>query len=475
LIRTYQKLLNRMFLVLDSLLVMLSLIVAWYVRFHSGWFEVGGRLDAWTYFSALIFIIPVFLFFNTVFGLYSSKRSKRLRSELWNVMKSLFFTGFFTTSGLYFIKQVDYSRSVLIECFAIAALLLSVERILLRLTLRKLRTKGFNKKHILILGAGELTEKLLNTLNEHPEFGYEAFGILDDSYRSGKQYVNGVPVIGTLDDYLPTILKHRLDQVFIALPLAAHPILGDLIAYSEHMGIQTFIIPDYFNYFPAKPRFEDFGGIPLIDVRHVPLDDLLNAALKRTFDIVVSLIVLILTSPLLLLIAIGVKLSSPGPIIFKQERVGKNRKTFYMYKFRTMKCEKQEEQNNESEGTNDTGWTVPNDPRRTKFGAFLRATSLDELPQFFNVLKGEMSIIGPRPERPYFVDQFKDTVPKYMVKHRVRPGITGWAQVNGWRGDTSIEERIKCDLFYIENWSMAMDIKIFFLTFIKGFVNRNAY
>lgn len=203
----------------------------------------------------------------------------------------------------------------------------------------------------------------------------------------------------------------------------------------------------------------------MINVRDIPLDIAANRLFKRTFDIVFSLFAIILTSPVMLAVAIGVKLTSRGPIIFKQERVGLNRRTFYMYKFRSMRLL--------PPGAADTGWTIENDPRRTKFGSFIRKTSLDELPQFFNVLLGHMSVVGPRPERPFFVDQFREEIPKYMVKHHVRPGITGWAQSNGLRGDTSIEERIKHDIFYIENWSLLFDIKIIFLTIRNGF--KNAY
>jgi Undecaprenyl-phosphate glucose phosphotransferase len=207
--------------------------------------------------------------------------------------------------------------------------------------------------------------------------------------------------------------------------------------------------------------------MPMINVRDIPLDLAGNRVAKRIFDIVFSLLAIIITSPIMLMVAIGVKLTSKGPIIFKQERVGLNRRTFQMYKFRSMRVL--------PEGVEDTGWTTENDPRRTKFGAFIRKTSLDELPQFFNVLAGHMSVVGPRPERPYYVDQFKEEIPKYMVKHHVRPGITGWAQTHGLRGDTSIEERIKYDIFYIENWSILLDIKIVLKTVVNGFVNKNAY
>ena len=251
------------------------------------------------------------------------------------------------------------------------------------------------------------------------------------------------------------------------MPLTVFSKYHQIIVACEKAGVRVSIVPDFYDILPATPYFERFGDLPVINVRDIPLDEYINRVLKRIFDIAFSLCAILVISPLLLFIALGVKLTSPGPILFKQERVGLNRRTFYMYKFRSMKHMTVEDSN--------TQWTVENDPRRTKFGTFLRKTSLDEFPQFFNVLKGDMSIVGPRPERPYFVDQFKEEIPKYMVKHHVRPGITGWAQVCGLRGDTSIEDRIEHDIQYIENWTLLFDIKIIMKTIINGFINKNAY
>lgn len=233
----------------------------------------------------------------------------------------------------------------------------------------------------------------------------------------------------------------------------------------EKAGVRTLIIPDFFDYLPARPHFDNFAGMPMINVRDIPLDIAVNRLMKRTFDILFSLTAILLTSPVMLVVAVGVWLTSAGPVIFKQERVGLNRRNFMMFKFRSMKVI--------PEGTMDTGWSTKNDPRRTAFGTFIRRTSLDELPQFFNVLLGHMSVVGPRPERPYYVNQFRDEIPKYMIKHHVRPGITGLAQSKGLRGDTSIEDRIEQDIFYIENWSLLFDIKIIWETIRKGL--KNAY
>ena len=235
----------------------------------------------------------------------------------------------------------------------------------------------------------------------------------------------------------------------------------------EKSGVHTKFIPDYNNIIPTKPYTEDLVGLPVINIRRVPLSNMLNAFVKRAMDIFGALVALTLFSPVMLIITVIIKVTSPGPLIFKQERIGLQNKPFYMYKFRSMVVQDASKEK--------AGWTVKNDPRVTPVGKFIRKTSIDELPQLFNILKGDMSLIGPRPERPQFVDKFKEEIPRYMIKHQVRPGLTGWAQVNGLRGDTSIQKRIEYDLYYIENWTLGFDIKILFLTFFKGFINKNAY
>ena len=256
--------------------------------------------------------------------------------------------------------------------------------------------------------------------------------------------------------------KRKPDEVVAALEMEDYPRLTHIIQACEKTGVKLSLIPFYAQYMPAHPQIDALGDLPLINLRRIPLDNLGNAFLKRSMDIVGSLLLIVLTSPLMLFAAIGVKLSSPGPVIFKQRRIGRNKRPFYMYKFRSMYL-------NDSE---DTAWSTNGDARRTRFGAFIRKFSIDELPQFFNVLKGDMSLVGPRPEVPHYVEQFKEEVPLYMVKHQVRPGITGWAQVNGLRGDTSIAERIRHDIYYIENWTLLFDVKILFMTLFKGVVNE---
>lgn len=260
---------------------------------------------------------------------------------------------------------------------------------------------------------------------------------------------------------------NRLDEIAITLGLSEYYRLEEIVAMCEKSGVHTKFIPDYNKIIPTKPYTEDILGLPVINIRYVPLSNTFNFMVKRAMDIVGSIMAIIVSSPVMLVMCILIKLTSPGPLIYRQERVGLHNKTFWMYKFRSMEVQPEAEEKK--------AWTVKNDPRVTGIGKFMRRTSIDELPQFFNILRGDMSLVGPRPERPFFVEKFREEIPRYMVKHQVRPGLTGWAQVNGYRGDTSIKKRIDCDLYYIENWSIGFDIKILFLTIFKGFVNKNAY
>jgi len=263
------------------------------------------------------------------------------------------------------------------------------------------------------------------------------------------------------------LAENDLDEIVIALALKDYDYLEEIVNKCEKSGVHTKFVPDYNKIIPTVPETEDLLGLPVINIRRMPLGELHNSAIKRIVDILGSLFALILFSPVMLITAIAVKIESPGPVIFSQERVGKHNKVFRMYKFRSMQVQDEDEEKKE--------WTTKNDPRVTKVGKIIRKTSIDEMPQFFNIFIGDMSLVGPRPERPLFVEKFRDEIPHYMIKHQVRPGLTGWAQINGYRGDTSIEGRIEHDLYYIENWTLGFDIKILFLTIFKGFINKNAY
>ena len=309
---------------------------------------------------------------------------------------------------------------------------------------------------------------LVNKLCKHSEFGFEIVGFLDDrvSDRIYNTEVN-LPILGKIAEVDRIVHLLNVDIVIIALPIKAYEKIRNVVKLCDEEGVRVDIIPDFFEIIePTAPVYE-IDGLPLLSVRNTPMDSPAYQMGKRVFDFAFSLLILVILSPLFLIMAVGIKLSSPGPIFFKQERIGANRKNFQMFKFRTMKLQHKEQ--------SDTVWTTKDDNRSSKFGNFLRKTSLDELPQFFNVLRGEMSVVGPRPERPFFAKKFKTEIPKYMVRHQVKPGITGYAQINGWRGDTSIEKRLESDLYYMRNWSFGFDMKIISKTILKGWINENAY
>lgn len=465
-IKKNQKILNTTLVIIDGIIISISLILAWFIRFKSGLFTVEGHLDFITYLKPLFLIIPLYLSIYSINKLYTPHRRKDLITEIGNIVKSNFFGLIILMTILFLVKQIHYSRYVLLIFSILSILLTSLERVAIRIILRTLRKKGFNIKHILVIGASDLAVEFLRKITINKQLGYRVFGILDDNKKIGYR-IKGASVIGRINELDKILNKHAIDEVIIAISLDEYSKLKDIINTCEKNGIRTQIIPDYIKYIPAKPYVDEIDGLQLINIRHVPLDNIFNSFIKRLMDIVLSLISIIVFSPVMIFTAIIIKLTSPGPILFKQERVGLNGRRFNMYKFRSMHVHNEE--------IAATKWTTKDDPRKTKFGSFIRKVSIDELPQLFNVLKGDMSLVGPRPERPFFVEKFKEEIPKYMIKHQVRPGITGWAQVNGWRGDTSIVKRIEHDLYYIENWSLLLDIKILWFTIFKGFVNKNAY
>ena len=337
---------------------------------------------------------------------------------------------------------------------------------MIRAFLRSIRKNGYNQKHILLVGYSKAAEQYIDRIKQNPQWGYNIRGILDDNIARGTMY-KGVKVIGSVGNLSYILPENKLDEIAITLGLEEYYKLEKIVAECEKSGVHTKFIPDYGNIIPTRPYTEDLLGLPVINIRYVPLSNTFNALIKRLTDIMGAIICIIIFSPIMLTSAVLVKMTSKGPLIFKQERVGLHNKPFQMYKFRTMYVQTEEEEKK--------GWTQKNDPRVTSVGRFLRKTSLDEFPQLFNVLKGDMSLVGPRPERPQYVEKFREEIPRYMIKHQVRPGMTGWAQVNGYRGDTSIRKRIEHDLYYIENWTLGLDIKILFLTVFKGFINKNAY
>lgn len=464
-IKDNQKLLNKIHLLMDALVIITSYVLAWVIRFEIGEAS-GGVLPKESYFATLLVIVPGYLFLYSAFQLYTPKRTTRTRIEIFTLFKANTVGFLVYLAILYLMHQEDYSRSMMAIFYVLNMVMVSGYRIVLRDILRNFRKKGYNLKHILLVGYSRAAEQYVERILQNPDWGYHIMGILDDHIAEGVAF-EGIQVIGEVNRLYEILPENSLDEIAITLSLSDYDRLEEIVSFCEKSGVHTKFIPDYNAVIPTKPYTEDLDGLPVINIRNVPLSSGWNQFLKRTMDIFGAMVACIIFSPIMLVCAVLIKITSEGPILFKQERIGRHNKPFYMYKFRSMRLQTEEDEKK--------GWTVKDDPRVTGIGKFMRKTSLDELPQLFNILKGEMSLIGPRPERPQFVEKFKEEIPRYMVKHQVRPGMTGWAQVNGYRGDTSIRKRIDYDIYYIENWTIGLDIKILILTFVKGFINKNAY
>lgn len=455
-IRENQNFFNRLNKIIDAILIFLSVLIGFWIRFHV--FKQGIiSVPFFSYVQLGIVLIPIHLLTYGLMGLYGSHRSIRLYQELGRLFCANLLDFVLLQMLLFLFKGGDFSRLALMIFFFSVNTLLGLKRLLMRKFLHKIRKAGYNVKRVLVVGSGSVAQQYLKEVKANPEFGYYVIG-----YVAEQQTLSDIPYFGKLKMLDQVLERWKPEEVVAGFDILEYAHMPLLIQACEQSGTRLTFIPFYAQYMPAHPQIDSFNGLPMINLRRIPLDNFGNAFLKRVLDIVGSLVLIILTAPLMLIAAVGVKLSSPGPIIFKQKRVGLNKKEFYMYKFRSMQVNQQ----------SDTQWSTNSDPRKTAFGAWIRKFSIDELPQFFNVLKGDMSLVGPRPELPHFVEQFKEDIPLYMVKHQVRPGITGWAQINGLRGDTSIEERIRHDIFYIENWTFLFDIKILLMTPWKGIINQ---
>lgn len=463
-----QKLFRYALVIIDILIICASLFLAWYLRFETNYLGYHySPLGLNFYMSPLLFIVPVYLFLYDRSGLYTIHRHNLTTfKEISAIIKANFIGALILITVLFVFKVMDYSRFVIFFFILFNISLNITFRFSFRSILKFIRSEGYNIKYLVIAGAGDLGIKLQKIIEGNKYLGYRIVGYLDDAYEIDDEVQNS-KIIGHLSDLEDIVSNQLISYVFIAISMHHYEIIDKLVDICEKNGVKVFIVPDYYRYIAAKPYIDMIEDVPLINIRYVPLDDAFNKSIKRIFDVLFSIFILIILSPLLIITSVLIKLSSPGPIIYKQTRIGLDRKPFTMYKFRSMKVQDSDEEK--------IRWTCEDDPRRTEIGAFIRRYSIDELPQFYNVIKGDMSVCGPRPERPYFVEQFKETIPKYMIKHHVRPGISGLAQSRGLRGDTSIEKRIECDIFYVENWNFLLDIKIIFKTVNNIFDDENAY
>lgn len=466
-LKKHSQLFENLLLIADLFIIAASWVASYFIRFHGGLIPVTkGVPDFRLYLLLLVPVTVIWLFAFKGFGLYRPKRISSHLAEVFEITKACVVSVLVLTAFTFFLRQFDISRATFVFFTVINIVALSIERWFFRDILRYLRRKGHNLRHALIAGSDDLSKEIIQRLERHPEVGIKVAGIVAGDEGAPGRTVSGVKVMGRYGDLKEVIREKRIDIVFIALPWEEHARVKEVLACIGDEAVDIKVIPDIFEFITLRGGVEELDGLPILNIQDSPLYGW-NLILKRAADVLFAAFFITVLSPAMLAIALLVKLTSPGPVFYRQERTGIGGDTFEMLKFRSMRADAEKE----------TGavWTVENDPRRTAFGAFLRKTSLDELPQLFNVLKGDMSIVGPRPERPVFIEQFRHEIPKYMLRHKMKAGITGWAQVNGWRGNTDLKKRIEHDIYYIENWSLGLDLKILWLTFWKGLVNRNAY
>jgi len=417
--------------------------------------------------ETLITLLLVLVLFPVAYRqsrLYATNRIRTHLEEVFELFKATITASLVLVALTYFGRE-RYSRLTLALFAGYSFVLVAATRVAFRVWLEALRRRGLNLKSILLVGAGELGERVVETIEHHRELGFRVTGVLARDLLLPGTTVRGAPVIGTADEVERILTEHPVDQVILALPSEDTGLLKTLMGKLALRTVDVKIVPDLFQYVTLYGGLEEFGGLPIVSLQGGPLEGW-NLVAKRVFDILFSAAALILVSPILVVVALLVKLTSKGPVLYKQERMGMDGAVFPILKFRTMRTDA------ESSGAR---MATAGDDRRTPVGAFLRRTSLDELPQLFNVLRGDMSLVGPRPERPVFIEEFKRQIPKYHLRHKVKAGITGWAQINGLRGQTSIAKRIEYDLYYIENWSLLLDLKILVRTALGGFLSRNAY
>jgi len=465
-LKRYHQTVGITFRAVDACVIAGVWLFSYWARFHLPIIRVTKGFPEFSKYAALTPLIVIL--WQVIFSsakLYASQRMLRRTHEAFLVLRAHATAMLVFISLTFLFSEFQYSRGVMIFFGALGGIALLVLRLAVRNFLRSVRKKGYNRRHAILIGEGSAVETLIWKLKRFPEIGIAVQGVIAPPDFQAMT-IQGSPVLGTFAKIAEILHEKKPDQILISLPRRHAGELDAILHALRDQTVDIQLVPDIQDYVTLGCAIEDFDGMPIVKLNDSPLDGI-GALLKRLTDLALGGLGMILISPLLIFVALLVKLTSRGPVFYAQERCGLDGRSFKMWKFRSMRIDAEES----------TGavWAKKDDDRRTPIGAFLRATSIDELPQLWNVVRGEMSLVGPRPERPVFVDKFRGEVPHYMLRHKVKAGITGWAQVNGWRGDTSLEQRIECDLYYIRNWSYSLDLKILWMTLWKGFVNKNAY
>ena len=454
-IQDNQKNFSRLQMLIDAIVIAVTYVLAWMIRFIGPFAYSAVRALAFEeYMFALIFIIPGYLLLYQAFTLYEPLHMQGRRLVLANIIKANVLGLLLIVFSLYMMGESDFSRlTVYIFCVINIFAEWGV-RLFIFSMLRKMRKRGLNQKQMILVGYSRAAEEYIDRIQQNPQWGYVVRGILDDNVPAGTVY-NGIKVIGRIANLSVILPANRLDEIAITLGLSEYYRLEEIVGMCEKSGVHTKFIPDYNKIIPTKPYTEDILGLPVINIRYVPLSNTFNAMVKRLMDVVGAIMAIIVSSPVMLLMCILIKLTSPGPLIYRQERVGLHNKNFWMYKFRSMEIQPEAEEKK--------AWTVKNDPRVTGIGKFMRRTSIDELPQLFNILKGDMSLVGPRPERPEIAAEYEKELPEFSLRLQVKAGLTGYAQVYG-KYNTTPYDKLLMDLMYIGKPSLAEDIKICFAT-----------
>ena len=466
-LKKHSKFFETLVLLLDLVTLSCSWILAYFLRFYLPVVPVSkGIPPFFTYLTLLLVMLPLWYIVFKAFGLYRPRRISSKFAEIMDIAKGTTIAILILVSLTFFVRKYEFSRLTFVYFGIICVIALCVERILFRELLRLIRKRGYNLRHALIVGTGSLGQDVTDRVHSHPELGIKIRGFLcEDNSQIGNE-LKGFKVLDTFENVRNVVMNQNIDMVLITLPLSAHERLKRILDDIGDEMVSIMLIPDLIELATLRGGIGEFEGMPIISLRDTPLYGW-NVVVKRVTDIVLSITILLAVSPLMLVISLLVKATSIGHVFYRQERMGLDGRIFSMLKFRTM----------ETQAEKETGpvWAAKSDSRKTIIGSFLRKTSMDELPQFFNVLKGDMSIVGPRPEREFFIQQFRSKIPKYMLRHKMKAGITGWAQISGWRGNTSLEKRIEYDIYYIENWSLRFDLEIMWLTIWRGLVHKHAY
>jgi Undecaprenyl-phosphate glucose phosphotransferase len=475
-VRRYNRLLVAFYVITDVLLAIWAFILAYGIRFESGLIPVTkGYPPLEQYINVVPFIAVLTPLAFQLQGLYRLRRERSRVDDFFGVLigsilavvlgvvSTLYVQAYYVSEEAKSRGAYEVSQLVWVMFLGLNAMFTYASREGVRQLLERRWRAGIGLKRILIAGAGDLGRLVADRILQHRELGYQVIGFVDDKAGGDHIGYRGLPLLGTLGDVAEIAQRERIDHLYVALPLEEHSKLLDLVDVTSRECIDVKVVPDLLQFIALRARLEDLDGLPVINVNDVPLQGV-NAWVKRVLDIMLSAVALLILAIPFAIIALLVKWTSPGPVFYRQERMGLDGKGFTVYKFRSMYAD--------AEDSTGPIWARENDPRATPIGRWLRRFDLDELPQFWNVLRGDMSIVGPRPERPFFVAQFKHRIPQYMLRHKVKSGITGWAQINGWRGNTSLEKRIEYDLYYIENWSVTLDLKIMWLTLVRGLFQR---